>query len=176
MKRFAVLLSALVFVWNSAATATEVTKTPQPPSDKAVPPHVEHIVFMPGDIKWQDAPPSLPKGAKLCALEGNLSAPESFTFRVMLPDGYKVPPHWHPAMEHVTVLQGTLYLGKGDKWDESVAKAFPVGSFSAMPPQMHHFAWAKGETVIQVHGVGPWGITYVNPSDDPRSAPSASSN
>ncbi|MBI4364357.1 MAG: cupin domain-containing protein [Candidatus Latescibacteria bacterium] len=135
---------------------------------------MDHITVMPADVKWQDAPPSLPKGAKIAVLEGNLTAPGPFTFRVRVPDGYKVPPHWHPAVEHMTVLQGMFYLGMGDKWDETVAKEYPVGSFSAMPQGMHHFAWTKGETVIQVHGMGPWGITYVNPSDDPRNAPSAS--
>ena len=84
------------------------------------------------------------------------------------PANYKIPAHWHPAIEHVTVISGTLNLGLGDKLDEAKAKPLSAGSVAIMQPKTNHFGWTKDETVVQVHGVGPWGVTYVNPADDPR--------
>jgi len=79
-----------------------------------------------------------------------------------------IPPHFHPAEEDVTVLQGAFWMGMGDKFDEGALKEMPAGAFHAIPKGVHHYGMAKGRTVIQLHGFGPWGITYVNPSDDPR--------
>jgi hypothetical protein len=150
---FAALI--LVMVWNGMLTKAEATTA-------------DHGLFTPGDIKWMDAPPSLPPGAKLAVLEGNPSEEGFFTMRLQMPDGYKIPPHWHSGVEHVTVISGTFNLGMGDKFDEKAGTVMPAGTFGFLPPQMKHFAWASGETVIQLHGVGPWTITYVNASDDPR--------
>jgi hypothetical protein len=58
--------------------------------------------------------------------------------------------------------------GKGDKFNADASEALPAGSFVKMPKEMRHFAWAKGETIIQIHGIGPFEITYVNAADDPR--------
>ena len=130
-----------------------------------------NIMVMPSEIKWVNGPASLPPGAKIVVIEGDLSKAAPFTFRLKMPANYKIAPHWHPAIEHVTVLSGTLYFGNGDTFDTAKAKAFPAGSFMAMPASHTMFGWAEAtadETVIQVHGVGPWGITYVNPADDPR--------
>jgi quercetin dioxygenase-like cupin family protein len=91
-----------------------------------------------------------------------------FTIRVKLPDGYKVPPHWHPSDENVTVLQGMLLVGRGEKFDPASAEELPAGAYMRMPRTMRHFALARGETILQVHGIGPFEIHYVNPADDPR--------
>jgi quercetin dioxygenase-like cupin family protein len=128
----------------------------------------DHGSFQPSDIKWIDGPASLPKGAKVALLEGNPTQEGPFTMRLQLPDGFKIPPHSHPAVEHVTVISGTFNLGMGEKFDTSSGRALSAGSFAFMPPGMKHFAWATGETVLQVHGIGPWKINYVNPADDPR--------
>jgi quercetin dioxygenase-like cupin family protein len=127
-----------------------------------------HVMVMPDQVNWQPAPPTLPPGAKTAVLEGDPNKPGFFTMRAWLPEGYRVPPHMHPAAERVTIISGTLYLGEGDKFDESAAKAYPAGAYTSMPPGMHHFAFAKGATVIQISTMGPWGITYLNPADDPR--------
>jgi hypothetical protein len=126
-----------------------------------------HLMVTPDNLQWTDAP-SLPKGAKLAVIEGPITEAVPFTFRVKFPANTKVPPHWHPAIERVTVLSGTLHLGVGDTFDEAKMKALPAGSISIMEPKMHHFAWASEETVVQLSGMGPWGITYLNPEDDPR--------
>ena len=130
--------------------------------------HSDHGFYQTADLKWTDGPASLPKGARVALLEGNPAQEGPFTMRLQLPDGFKIPPHWHPAIEHVTVVSGTFNLGMGEKFDASGGRALPAGSFAFMAPGMKHFAWAKGETVVQVHGIGPWKINYVNPTDDPR--------
>jgi len=137
------------------------------PASSAVSAPPGHIVVTAADVRWGAAPPTLPKGAQAAILEGNPAESGPFTLRLKFPANYKIPPHSHPAIEHVTVLSGTFNVGMGDRWDESKGKALPVGSFAVMPPKMNHFAWTGQETVIQLHGTGPWGITYVNPADDP---------
>lgn len=127
-----------------------------------------HIMLQSADLKWGEGPASLPPGAKLVVIEGVLANPGPFTARLKFPAGFTVKPHWHPAIEHVTVLSGTLHFGTGEKFDPKKMKAMRAGSFIVMPPQSPHFASAKGETILQIHGVGPWGVTYVNPEDDPR--------
>jgi Domain of unknown function (DUF4437) len=128
--------------------------------------HSGHLIVTPADVQWTDTP-SLP-GAKIAVIEGPITEAVPFTFRIKFPANYKVPPHWHPATERVTVLSGTLHLGVGDTFDQAKAKALPAGSISIMEPEMHHFAWTSEETVVQLSGMGPWGITFVNPADDPR--------
>ncbi len=136
--------------------------------DAAVQPAQAHRQFAPADVKWGDAPPSLPKGAKAAVLDGDPAAPGLFTMRLLVPAGYRVPPHSHPAQEHVTVLSGELMMGLGETWDETKGHTMPAGTLGIMPAGVRHFAWTKAETVIQLHGIGPWGINYVNPQDDPR--------
>jgi hypothetical protein len=126
-----------------------------------------HIMVAPGDVKWADVP-SLPAGAKLAVIEGPLNEAMPFIIRIKLPASYQIPAHWHPAIEHVTVMSGTFNLGMGDKLERSMTKALSAGSVAIMQPKTNHFAWTDQETIIQVHGVGPWALNYVNPADDPR--------
>lgn len=126
-----------------------------------------HSMVTPGELQWKDVP-SLPPGAKLAVIEGPMNEAAPFTFRLKLPANYKIAAHWHPAIEHVTVISGTFNMGAGDKLDISKTKPLGAGSVAIMQPQTRHFAWTQNETVIQVHGVGPWAINYVNPADDPR--------
>jgi len=132
-----------------------------------------HVMLTGGDLKWVDGPPSLPPGSKVAAMEGNPKEAGLFTMRLKLPANYKIAAHWHPADEHVTVISGTFYMGMADKLDEAAAKELPTGSFVVMPAKQHHFAMTKTETVVQLHGMGPWAINYVNPADDPRSKAAA---
>jgi quercetin dioxygenase-like cupin family protein len=120
------------------------------------------------EIKWRDGPPSLPKGAMMAVLEGDPTKEGPFVFRIKVPDGYRVPPHTHPKIERVTVISGTFNIGMGDAFNEKATKIMPAGAFGYWPAGMKHFVWAKGETVLQFHGIGPWSIKYVNPDDDPR--------
>jgi hypothetical protein len=126
-----------------------------------------HVMVSPADLKWADVP-SLPPGAKIAVIEGPPTDAVPFTFRLKFPANYKIPPHWHPAIEHVTVISGALHLGMGDKLDEAKTHPLSTGSVAIMQPKTSHFGWTKEETVVQVHGMGPWAVTYVNPGDDPR--------
>ena len=133
----------------------------------------EHVMLTTGDLKWVDGPPSLPPGSKVAAMDGNPKDAGLFTMRLKFPANYKISPHWHPADEHITVISGTFYMGMGDRLEEAAAKELPTGSFVVMPAKQPHFAMTKVETVVQLHGVGPWAVTYLNPADDPRSKAAA---
>lgn len=126
-----------------------------------------HQMIMPADLKWADIP-SLPPGAKIAVIEGKMSEAVPFTVRLRFPADYKIPAHSHPAVERVTVLSGTFNMGMGDKLDTGKTMALGAGGLAIMQPKTNHFAWTKEETVVQLHGTGPWGVTYVNPADDPR--------
>jgi quercetin dioxygenase-like cupin family protein len=130
---------------------------------------VSHAIVVPPDqITWGPAPAVLPAGAKVTVLEGNPNEAGPFTMRLLVPDRYRIPPHSHPVVEHVTVLKGTFKVGMGDTFDASKLASLPPGTFAALEPGTRHFAEAEGETVLQLHGTGPWSLNYVNPADDPR--------
>ena len=114
------------------------------------------------------------KGAEFAVLFGDPSKEGLFAMRLKLPKGYEIPPHSHPKPEVVTVISGTFRLGMGETADQSKAQTLPAGSFFAFPPGMAHYASADGETVVQISTNGPWGLTYVNPKDDPRQRAEAS--
>jgi quercetin dioxygenase-like cupin family protein len=120
-------------------------------------------------VKWQPAPPMLPEGAQFSVLDGDpMKQGSPFTVRLKMPDGYQVPAHSHPTDENVTVMSGILGAGMGDKLDKSKGQLIRAGGFVRIPQGMHHYAWAKGATVVQIHGTGPLNFQYVNPADDPR--------
>lgn len=127
-----------------------------------------HTVTLAKDFKWDNAPPSLPPGAKVTVLQGAMDAPKPFTARVKFPANYRIPAHSHPTDENLTVLSGAFHMGIGDKFDKNKATTLSTGDFSAMPAKTNHYAWTEKETVVQITGTGPWGITYVDPKDDPR--------
>jgi quercetin dioxygenase-like cupin family protein len=130
-----------------------------------------HVMKTPSELAWGEAPPSLPPGAKAVMLEGDPTKEGYFAMRIRMPAGYRIPPHFHPTFERVTVIEGTFLLGMGDAFDEAAMQSWPVGSYLAMPAGMHHYALAKSECVVQLATLGPWGITYLDPADDPRSQP-----
>ncbi len=130
----------------------------------------EHKMFDPANIEWGDPPPGLPPGAKSAVLAGDPKQKGIYTVRLRAPAGYTISPHTHPTAEMITVLSGTFHLGTGDKFDESAGHAMSAGSFMVMPAGMKHYAWFTEDSVIQVHGEGPFRIVYVNPADDPRNA------
>lgn len=154
------------WILSGILSVTSAIITPAHAQMKDMP--ADHIMVMPGDIKWADAPPSLPPGAKAAVIEGDPKAAGLFTMRIKIPANYKIMPHSHPADEHVTVIEGTFYMGLGEKFDEKAAREIPAGGFAVMKTGTRHYALSNKECVIQLHGMGPWGITYVNADDDPR--------
>jgi hypothetical protein len=124
--------------------------------------------FTPETIPWGPPPPFVAPGAQLAVIEGNPTASSGdYTVRLKMPDGYRIAPHWHPLRENVTVLSGNFKVGMGDVFDKEKTATFPAGSFAFLDPDMHHYAMAVGETIVQVHGRAPLQFNYVNPADDP---------
>jgi quercetin dioxygenase-like cupin family protein len=125
-----------------------------------------HIMLSPAELTWNDLP-ALP-GVKIAVIEGPLTEAVPIMFRLKFPANYQVPPHWHPGIEHVTIISGTLNMGMGDVFDRTKTRALTPGSVAIMPSGTRHFVWTSEETIGQVHSIGPWSVTYVNPADDPR--------
>ncbi|GHC17732.1 cupin domain-containing protein [Aidingimonas halophila] len=126
-----------------------------------------HIMGTADQLEWGPVG-SMGEGAEIAVIEGDMSEKAPFTIRLRLDDGYEIMPHTHPAYERVTVLAGTLHFAHGEVYDPDATAALPEGGFAIMSPGDPMFGYAEGETVIQLHGEGPWGIDYINAEDDPR--------
>ena len=122
-------------------------------------------------IKWQAAPPVLPKGAEMAVLSGDPSKKGPFSLRLKLPNGYKIPGHWHTQDEHLTILSGVFVLHMGDNLD-APAHELQTGAYHFLPGKMHHAAETKAETILQLHGTGPFDIHYLDPADNPNKSAS----
>lgn len=163
MKRF-VLTLILIAIAGSALAAT--ARKPMHMAARMP----DHGLMTPDGIKWGPAPAVFAPGAEFAVLEGNPMGSGQYVVRLKMPDGYKIMPHWHPTTENVTVISGTFNLGTGGTFDNAKGAAMPAGTFGFVGPHMKHYAWATGETVVQVHGTGPFKLVYVNPADDPSKA------
>ena len=174
------LSTVAAFVVSScggAATPTAATIAPTTAPTAAVVPAAPPMLLTPANsvpqpYVWVKASAAFPAGLEVMVMEGDPSkvgAP--FTQRLKFPDGYVLPPHQHPIEEHVTVIQGTFVVGMGTSGKRETALEMPTGSFILIPALTQHYVFAKGVTITQVHGIGPSGIAYVNPADDPRTKP-----
>jgi anti-sigma factor ChrR (cupin superfamily) len=119
------------------------------------------------DLKWVRRPRFFPPGAQIAVVSGDPFKEGLYVVRLKMPAGYKIPAHNHPTTEYVTVLSGAFNIGMGDKLDAQKGIALRPGGFAEAAAKMNHYAWTSGETVVQVHGQGPFSIMYVNPADDP---------
>lgn len=123
-----------------------------------------HSIVAADTLKWN---PIIP-GADLAVVSGDPDkAGGQFVLRIRIKNGTKVPAHWHPTDEHVTVLRGTLLIGMGEKYDEKALQTLGTGNYVSIPKQMRHFALAKGDTILQVHGMAPFKVNWVNPAEVP---------
>lgn len=157
-----------VITVSIALIASVIVATPALSAEPAMDTMKGHISIIPSEIKWSDAP-SIGPGAKIAVLEGDPKQAAPFTMRLKLPPNFKIATHTHPADERVTVLSGTFHLGIGDKPDSAKAVAYPVGGLTVIPSGVSMFAFTTDEeAVLQVNGVGPWGIEYLNPTEDQR--------
>jgi quercetin dioxygenase-like cupin family protein len=128
-----------------------------------------HHTVVPADaVKWGPAPPSLPPGAEAAVLLGSPAKDGPFVLRLKLPAGFTVPPHRHSKDEFVTVIAGGFGIAAGEALDRAAAKPLAAGSFVHLPAGMPHYAVATGETIVQINGIGPFDVVYVDPKDDPR--------
>lgn len=127
-----------------------------------------HPLVNAAELTWMAAPPGLPPGAQVAVLAGDPSKEGPFVIRAKTPAGYRVPAHTHAQDEYVTVISGSLHFGMGPKLDTASGTRLTAGGFAHAARGMQHYVWSTEEAVIQVHGQGPFDITYVNPADDPR--------
>ncbi len=125
-------MNKLVHAWRSIAIPALLVAF-LPATALAADAAADHVFMNRGDIKWADAPPSLPKGAKIAVLYGDPSKNGPFCLRLMTPAGYKISANWHSQAEALTVISGTFYLGNGDKLQTAGARALKVGGFHYLP-------------------------------------------
>jgi mannose-6-phosphate isomerase-like protein (cupin superfamily) len=126
-------------------------------------PQAPHIMMTSPEFDWtkSGAPAT---GLQLLHVDGDPSTEGApFSIRLRLPDGFVVAPHWHPVDEHVVVVQGTAMMGMGDTVDRATAREMPAGAYGMMPKEMHHYFYAKGETILHVYGIGPFKTFWVKP-------------
>ena len=169
MKRVLLTLVLVALAASSvAATDPKAAHTAAPAAKMP-----DHGLTTPDAIKWGPAPPVFMTGAEFAVIQGDPGAAGPYVVRLKMPDGYKIMPHWHPTTENVTVISGTFHLGTGTTFDDTKGAEMPAGSFGFVGPHMNHYAWVTGETVVQVHGMGPFKLTYVNPADDPSKTKAA---
>jgi hypothetical protein len=128
------------------------------------------IVLNADQLRWQNAPPELPRGAEMTVLLGDPGKPGPFVVRFRTSGAYRIPPHFHSRAETLTILSGRLYLGGGERFDPARAHALEVGAFHYLPARVPHFVFSKAPVVVEVHGEGPFDVVYLNPEDDPRKA------
>ena len=151
--------AALLIVCLSSTSAGSLAQAP--PSS----PH--HGVVAPAEVRWKTLRP----GAEIAVVSGDPDkAGSPFVIRFRYRGKARIPPHWHPVDEHLTVLSGTFRLGMGERGDESAATVLGAGAYAFVGAKMAHYGWTDGDTTIQVHGIGPFAINYVNPADDPARA------
>jgi quercetin dioxygenase-like cupin family protein len=125
----------------------------------------------PAALQWGPAPPAFPKGAQMAVVSGDPSQALPFEVELSMPSGYRIPPHFHPTDETVTVMKGTFLVGMGDEFDAKKTVPMKKGEQATVPAEHHHFGMAKGKTVVKVKAMGPFAMTYVNPADDPQQEP-----
>jgi len=127
-----------------------------------------HVTLNPGDIKW-GAPPAIleQKGATFTVISGDPGQTGLFTVRLKMDAGYRINPHWHPTDEHITVISGVFQIGMGETFERTKLKDVSPGGYVLLPADMKHFGMAKTPAIVQVHGTGPFTLTYVNAADDP---------
>lgn len=160
MRTWTLTIASALLVFGPAARADDAAKSKA--AGKA-----EAVFVNAKEIKWGVATPDLPKGAQIAVLYGDPSKSGLFTMRLKMPDGYKIPPHWHTQDEQLTIVSGTFVLHMGDTM-KSNTHTLEAGGFHFLPGKMHHAAEVKGETVVQIHGMGPFDIHYLNPADNPN--------
>jgi quercetin dioxygenase-like cupin family protein len=152
MKRL--FIFAVLIAFASSALAQDVMKV---------------TLVKPDALTWKDNP-NLPKGAQSVTLLGDpTKAGQMVVNRTKLPPNYRVPPHTHPMAETVTVISGTVGFGMGEEFDDKKGEMVQAGAFFAQPAKHAHYVWTGSEgAILQVQFIGPGGIDYINPADDPR--------
>ena len=169
--RIAAVLVAAAFAPLAGAQDKKAPAAPAAAPAPAAAAAGNHKMWAAKDLEWKDLPSI--QGAKIALLEGPMNEEKPFIARIKMPSGGKIPPHWHPGIEHVTVISGSFAMATGEKWDDKALHTMAPGDVMIMQPKTPHYAMSKGETIVQIHGMGPWSVNYVNPADDPKNKAAA---
>jgi hypothetical protein len=156
------LLAVLAAVLSSAVVSAQVVAPAAPASADSA---------WEAGLTWGDGPPALPKGVKMAKLSGDPAQPGPFVARLKLPPGFVLPPHVHGGDENVTVVAGVVHSGRGEKLDKAATRRLTAGAYGLTPAGVAHFSHSPDGAILQIHGVGPFTVRYVDPKDDPRGAP-----
>jgi quercetin dioxygenase-like cupin family protein len=156
MNRKNSIILGVVLVLSTVLVVAKEKETKEKSSGAAKP-----KMLAAAEMQWLEGPPSLPAGAHMVVLDGDPRQNGSFTIRLKMPAGYKIPPHTHPAAERMTVISGAVRLGIGEKFDENAGRELKAGDFAIIPAGVPHFAWSPGEAVVQIHSEGPFQRTFV---------------
>jgi quercetin dioxygenase-like cupin family protein len=158
-----------VFAGIAAAAFAVTSAMAQAPAPAAAPAKGDAV--WEANLVWGDGPPSLPKGVRMAKLSGDPAQPGPFVARLKFPAGFVLPPHVHTADENVTVLAGTVMSGRGETFDKGKTRTLTAGAFGVTPAGTAHFSQAPDGATLQIHGIGPFTVRYIDPRDDPRGAP-----
>ena len=164
MRKHLMFAPALVLLLAAAASAQEIRHgNGFMPANASSDAHHFHVALTPHAVEWKP----FYEGAEIAVLSGDpTKAGSPYVIRIKHRDGLRVPPHWHPFDEQLTIISGTFVMGMGERFDLSTAREFTAGSYLVSPKNVPHYALSKGETIVQVHGVGPFAANFVNPEDD----------
>ena len=161
MKKIAFLTLAALIAIPALAFAQAPEGEKEKSKHKIV--KADAVMYEPIDV------PGFDSGMQIAVLQGEpMGESGNYTLRLKFPDGYRFPAHYHPKAEQLTVLSGTFLLARGETEDYEAVETYAPGAYMYIPPEDRHYGGATGQTVIQLHGTGPWGIEYLNPEDDPR--------
>jgi quercetin dioxygenase-like cupin family protein len=136
-------------------------------ADQPPPPSRQHVMLAATDLKWNEGPKYLPRGAQMTVIAGDMNRSGLFVVRFKFPANYFIPPHWHSADEHITVLSGSVSMGMGEKDDARQLKTLEAGGHAIIPAKAPHFLRTSADAVVQRTATGPFRTVYVNRSDDP---------
>jgi len=125
------------------------------------------IIITPNNLEWASFD-AFPPGAKAAILAGDPRKAGYFMLRIKIPANYKILPNWQTATVYVTVLAGKYKIGVGDTFNSKNGKTLPSAGSVIIPANAHLYFWTTKGTVLEVHGIGPWDIHYINSADDPR--------
>lgn len=150
-----------------AAEPQEKSTTAAPHHHPAAQATSTHVMVRASETKWGAGPAALPSGAQSAVLSGDPGKAGPFVLRLKVPAGYRVPRHWHPSDEYVTVIEGDVTFSMG-KAAEAHTGDFGAGDYMLLPAKMLHEVTTRNGAVVQVQSTGPFQINYDNPADDPR--------
>src|SRR5262245_27402095 len=110
----------------------------------------QSVLLTLNEIKWGAGPPTLPPGVKIAVIEGDPRESGPFTMRLWFPAGTRVSPHFHPGVEHVTVISGSAHWGIGEAFNANQLRTMPAGSFIMICAGFPHFGLTTEDTIVQL--------------------------